>query len=71
MNRILSFANNPKLDRHENPNSASVKKNIPANKNIRHWAIRAKVLHTKAILESCDIISNVVEKETADHYHMD
>ena len=33
MNRIRSFANRFKLDRHENPNSASEKKNTPS----RFW----------------------------------
>ena len=33
MNKILSFANKFRLDKHENPNSASVKKNIPS----RFW----------------------------------
>ena len=29
MKRILSFANRPTLDKHENPNSANMKKNAP------------------------------------------
>ena len=32
MNRIRSLANNPRLDKHENPNSANVKKKIPVKK---------------------------------------
>ena len=31
MKRILSFANKPKLERQEKPNSARVKKKIPAS----------------------------------------
>ena len=33
MNKILSFANKFKLDKHESPNNASVKKKIPS----RFW----------------------------------
>ena len=71
MNRILSFANNPKLDRHEKPNNASVKKNIPAQmQSIRSQdELEPKTGLAKAILETCNVISNVVEEETADHYH--
>ena len=29
MNRIRSLANSPRLDKHENPNSANVKERIP------------------------------------------
>ena len=29
MNKIRSLANSPRLDKHENPNSANVKKKIP------------------------------------------
>ena len=72
MNRILSFANKPRLDRHEKPNRARVKKNIPIQmRNIRS---RDKLETgrpdglTKAVLETCNVISDIVKKEAADHY---
>jgi hypothetical protein len=34
MKRIRSFANNPRLDKHEKPNRAKVKKKTPADGNL-------------------------------------
>jgi hypothetical protein len=42
MNKIRSFANNPKLDRHENPKRAKVKK-TPAKDRGENWISKRKI----------------------------
>ena len=60
MKRIRSLANNPRLDKHENPNRAKVKKNTPADAtsiNVHHPNAEVR---TQSILKSTDIIRHIV-----------
>ena len=58
MNKIRSLANNPRLDKHEKPNSANVKKKIPVKtiKNKGKEKQFIKKTRTQPILETCNII---------------
>ena len=58
MNRIRSLANSPRLDKHENPNSANVKKKMPVT-TIRTEESKGKLfkqIRTHSILETRNII---------------
>ena len=58
MNRIRSLANSPRLDKHENPNKANVKKKMPV-KTVRTEESKTKLIkqtRTQPILETCNII---------------
>ncbi len=58
INRIRSLANKPKLDRHENPNSESVKKNNPVEHAVSNSIPTSfDALHTQSVLEPCYVIS--------------
>lgn len=56
MNKIRSLANSPRLDKHENPKRAKVKKNTPEERStIDLWIERNR--QTKSILESRNVIT--------------
>ena len=72
MNKIRSFANSPRLDRHEKPKRARVKKNTPEK-----WLVDKSPpdgnARTESILESGNIIAiqmsaNLFKKKTGGAY---
>jgi hypothetical protein len=59
MNRILSLANRPRLERHENPKRARVKKKNPGVTSTSDSGEVLVLELTQPILESSDIVSRI------------
>lgn len=68
MKRIRSLANSPRLDKHEKPNRAKVKKNMPVKQaSARYIPIRTKEMLTQSILESTNIVRHVMVEQSTEH----
>jgi len=68
MKSIRSLANNPKLDKQENPNKARVKKNMPRICQNKDASTSTEQPLTQSVLEASDIIRDIMEEETADDF---